>query len=88
MTGYSESFARGRNPRFLQGKDTCSETKERIRLQLKEGKSFKESVINYRKNGSSYRCELEIFPLKNPLGDIKAYLAVEKEVKHQNEPIY
>src|SRR5690554_3623813 len=63
MTGYSKAEAIGKTPVFLQGKKTSNTKKERIRAHIKSRKPVKEVLINYRKDGTTYHCELNIFPL-------------------------
>ena len=80
MTGYSRNFAIGKKPRFLQGPNTSKITRGKIKHLLQTGDSFRETVINYRKDASEYACELEVYPLKNLAGDTNGFLALEKKV--------
>lgn len=81
MTGYNKEFALNKTPRFLQGKETKDSTKKRIQSKLLKGKPFKDVIINYRKDKSSYKCELYIIPLQNnSSSEITHFLALEKEV--------
>ncbi|WP_435625709.1 PAS domain-containing protein [Flagellimonas sp.] len=79
MTGYSKSFAIGRKPSFLQGKKTSQETKEEIRLLIKQQKRFSKSLVNYRKNGEEYLCHIDVLPLYNSNKKVTHFLAMEKE---------
>jgi len=81
MTGYPADFAIGKSPRFLQGQNTCVKTRKRIRGHIKNRKPFTESVINYTKNQTEYRCELNVFPLSQADGKISHFLALEREIK-------
>lgn len=81
MTGYPANFAIGKTARFLQGKRTSETTRKRIRRQIQAGKPFRESIVNYRKNQEEYRCELNIFPLRNAQGEVSHFLALETEIK-------
>ena len=63
MTGFNKGFALNKTPSFLQGADTCSKTRTRIRKKILVNKPFKEIVINYRKDKTSYKCEITVFPL-------------------------
>lgn len=78
MTGYPKSQAINRNPIFLQGEKTSEAVKLRIRNRIQQTKPFKAEIINYRKNGSIYNCEIRIFPL---IGDNSLhFLALERAV--------
>lgn len=79
MTGYSKKFAINKTPSFLHGKKTLPTSKKIIREQLNKKTSFKEVIINYKKNNTAYKCELHIFPLYKK-GEITHFLALEKEV--------
>jgi len=81
MTGYSSNFSLGKTPRFLQGKNTSNEARKRIRKHIKANRPFKESIINYRKNGEEYRCQIEVFPLKSKAGVTSHFLALETEIR-------
>ncbi len=80
MTGHSVDHAIGRSPEFLQGKNTCPESRKRIRAQLNNGEPFTEKIINYRKNGDEYLCKVSIFPMHNDKDEITHFLALESEV--------
>lgn len=78
MTGYSKSFAINRTPGFLQGKNTSEEVKSRIRKKVEKKEPFKEVLINYRKDGSVYNCEVLTFTLKG--NSTTYFLALEREI--------
>ncbi len=79
MTGYSKEEALNKTPRFLQGEKTSVSVKQRIKERLGNDLPFKEVITNYKKNGSSYRCEVKIFPLyKN--GNKTHFIALERQV--------
>jgi len=78
MTGYSKSFALSKTPRFLQGTETSTETKNRIGKKIMLDQPFKEVIINHRKDNTPYTCEVKIFPLYNE--ETTHYIAFEKEV--------
>lgn len=79
MTGYSESYAVGKRPSFLQGEGTSKETKLSIRQKLLNGKPFTEKVLNYKKNRQEYWCQVWIFPI-NTKAHQTHYLALETEL--------
>lgn len=81
MTGYAKSFAIGKHPRFLQGKDTSSATKGEIRNALKMHATVSKQLLNYRKDGTSYLCDIKIIPLHTKNQEVTHYLALEKKAK-------
>ena len=80
MTGYSPDFAIGKSPAFLQGKTTAAETVREFGQQLRSGKRFTESIVNYRKNGEVYLCEISIIPISCSDGELSHFLALENEI--------
>nr|WP_237421196.1 PAS domain-containing protein [Flavobacterium sp. Sd200] len=79
MTGYSSKYALGRNPNFLQGKNTSTKTRQIIKEHLQQAKPFKGSIINYRRNGEEYLCEVNIIPLFNYNNKLTHFIALERE---------
>lgn len=78
MTGYSKKFAVNKTPKFLQGKETLEDSKNRIREKILLQIPFKELIINHKKNGTAYICEVKIIPL---ISDRTThFIAFEKEV--------
>ncbi len=80
MTGYTAGYARGRTPKFLQGKETLEANRKRIRERLSKKEIFTEIVVNYRKTKEKYKCEITIIPLIDEFQNISHFLAIEKEV--------
>ncbi len=78
MTGFSKKEAINNKPSFLQGRTTSSETKERIRKKLQLNQNFKEVIINHRKDNTTYKCELHIFPLLS--ATTTHFLALERRI--------
>jgi len=82
MTGYPKSFSIGKTPHFLQGPKTSLETKRMIKERLKNNNQpFSDSIINYKKNGEEYLCQIKIIPLLDDKSRLSHYLGVEKELK-------
>lgn len=81
MTGYSKSYAIGKKPSFLQGTNTSENTKQEIREQLRVGHKFSGSILNYRKNGETYQCQIKIVPIYDFKNVLMNFLALEKELR-------
>lgn len=78
MTGYSKKFAINKTPRFLQGKNTSLETKRIVKEHIIKDEPFKAVITNYKKNNTSYKCEVKIIPLYN--NNTTHFIAFEKQV--------
>ncbi|MDF0707756.1 PAS domain-containing protein [Flagellimonas okinawensis] len=79
MTGYDKKFALGKNPKFLQGEKTEKETIHNISKHLNQQQVYSGSIINYRKNGERYRCDIKILPLYNSKQELTHFIALERE---------
>ncbi|MES2722151.1 MAG: PAS domain-containing protein [Pseudomonadota bacterium] len=80
MTGYASHEVVGKSPRMLQGPLTSVAAKKRLARALRLGVTHRTTLINYRKSGEAYRCEIEVFPLFTPSGEPFAAVALEREV--------
>ncbi|WP_064197441.1 MULTISPECIES: PAS domain-containing protein [Emticicia] len=80
LTGYSAEEIVGHKPSMLQGEKTNEKNRKIIREKLTKFENFKSKVLNYRKNGEEYDCQIEIFPIQNRAGDFVHFLAIEKEI--------
>lgn len=80
MTGYPKSFALGRRPSFLQGRNTSESSRNAIRANLSLGVPFTERLVNYKKDRTEYICEVNIYPIRDYQNELSAFLALESEV--------
>ena len=63
ITAYSREEAVGRNARFLQGDETEGHIVQAIRAAIEGEETYKGSILNYRKDGSSFWNALTISPI-------------------------
>ncbi|WP_171062737.1 PAS domain-containing protein [Larkinella sp. C7] len=86
MTGYTPTEVIGRTPRFLQGPNTDPARIRELSNDLalaqctKRTQPIFQRLVNYRKGGSPYLCDIEIDPIWNRQGELTHYIALEKEV--------
>ena len=80
MTGYSKKYAVGKRPSFLQGQETSKSVKNQIREELFYNHTFSGSLLNYRKNGEPYLCQISIFPIYDAKERLDNFIAFEKEI--------
>ncbi|GAB3915841.1 PAS domain-containing protein [Larkinella terrae] len=86
MTGYQPREAIGRTPHFLQGPETDPVRLRQLSKDLVAAQHdrstgpIRNRLINYRKNGTSYLCDIEIDPIRTKKGELTHFIAVEKEV--------
>ncbi|MEX0313402.1 MAG: PAS domain-containing protein [Allomuricauda sp.] len=80
MNGYSAEDVLGKTPRMFQGEHTSEETKRKISQAIQQRKPFKEVLVNYRKDGSTYNCSIQGIPVFDTAGELVNFIAFEQEV--------
>ncbi|MFK7789487.1 MAG: PAS domain-containing protein [Phycisphaeraceae bacterium] len=84
ITGYSLHEMMGKRPgSLLQGPLTDIDALQRISTNLKLGKGFHETLINYNKSGEPYWVDIEVQPIRNEQGEITNYMAIEADVSQR-----
>ena len=79
LTDYERKDAIGKTPRILQGPLTDRKTLDKIKETILKNLPFKGELINYKKNGQLYLCNIEIYPLVNKQNHVVNYVAFERE---------
>ncbi len=82
MTGWNRNEILGKSPRILQGPDTDYTIFNDMQDKLEAGKVWSGKTLNYRKDGSEFYMQWSIVPVKDDQGEIRQYLAVQKDVTH------
>jgi diguanylate cyclase (GGDEF)-like protein/PAS domain S-box-containing protein len=80
MSGYDIDEIVNQSPRMFKGLKTKKQTSEKLKQALSSGGRFYGSVVNYRKDGSSYNVELKIHPIKGDDGKPSYYVSTQKDI--------
>jgi len=80
LTGYTAEEIRGRNCRFLQGKDTNREAIKQISRAIQEVKPIGIILLNYKKNGTPFWNLLSITPTMDQEGNLLSFIGVQMDV--------
>lgn len=80
LTGYAATDVLGKHPSLLQGDQTSDSTRQLVREKLACAETVAFRILNYRKNGSAYWCNIELHPLLNASGQCTHFFAIEQEV--------
>ncbi len=81
LTGYTLDAARGKRPgSLLQGPGTNPATVLYMREKLRAGEGFQCEVINYNTAGRKYWVSVEVQPIRNELGQVTAFMAIESDI--------
>jgi PAS domain S-box-containing protein len=78
MNGYSSEEVIGKSPKMFQGKLTSEVSRSNIKKAIMNKLPFKEIILNYRKDGTLYLCEIEAYPKFDAKGNLINYIAFEK----------
>lgn len=79
-TGYTFEEAVGRNCRFLQGPRTDPEAVADVRRSLADGLPITTTLLNYRRDGTTFWNELSISPVCDHDGRITHFVGVQADV--------
>lgn len=79
-TGYRSSEVLGRNCRFLQGPDTDRAAVKRIRDALRAAEPVRETLLNYRADGSPFWNQVSISPVLDGEGTLVNFVGVQSDV--------
>lgn len=85
LTGFTAQEAIGKSPRFLQRPDADPAVRARINSALALGQPVRETIYNYSKEGKGYWLDMHIVPLKNTLGEVGYFAAIERDITAQKD---
>jgi PAS domain S-box-containing protein len=78
MNGYKPNEVIGNSPKMFQGPETDQLISKQISQSVNSQKPFDTVVVNYRKDGSLYKCRIKGFPIFNNKGLLTNFIAFEK----------
>ncbi|OJV02694.1 MAG: hypothetical protein BGO12_03185 [Verrucomicrobia bacterium 61-8] len=81
LCGYSFPEIRGKKPgSLLQGPETDPAQVEVLRRAVRQGEACVARLVNYHKNGSLYRVEISVEPIRDKAGALTGVRAVERKL--------
>ena len=80
LTGYDAAEIAGRSCTFVQGNATDPRARAEMAAAIRDGRECRVTVLNYRKDGSSYWCDVHLAPVRDRRGRIVQYVGVQTEV--------
>ena len=84
LTGYEPVEVIGKSPVLLQGPLTSSSVRILMRKKLARFEAVTITIQNYRKEQTSYWCQIAIHPLFNSRFECTHYVAFEKELSDES----
>ena len=79
-TGYSLEEIVGKTPRILQGPNTDISTKAKVRKALDLLQPIQVEILNYKKDGTEFWSDLNIFPVANELGSYTHWISIQRDI--------
>ena len=83
MTGYGRDEVIGQNPRFQKSGLQTPWFYDAMWAALTNGMPWSADFVNRRKDGSLHTEEVVISPIRDSLGAITSYVAVQRDVTHE-----
>jgi len=81
LCGYTLAELKGRKPgHLLQGPATDPAPVARLRESLQARRACRETLLNYHKNGTTYRVDLRLTPIVDDTGQPHYFVAQERKV--------
>jgi PAS domain S-box-containing protein len=80
LTGYPESEVLGRNCRFLAGENTEAWVSQQIRDAIDHRRPVLADILNYRRDGTTFRNGVMITPLFDDKGDLAYFLGSQVDL--------
>jgi PAS domain S-box-containing protein len=88
LTGYSEADAVGRNCRFLAGERTEPWITETIRQGIRERRAVLVEIVNYKRDGSTFRNGVMITPLFDEEGALEWFLGSQVDLGPAEDNVF
>jgi len=85
LTGYAPDEVLGRNCRFLQGPDTDTAVVTTIRQAIDARLRHEVTLLNYRKDGTSFWSHLSLSPVVDDRGFCTHYIGILQDITRQRE---
>ncbi len=83
LTGYDRMEVAGRNCRFLQGPETDPAAVAGIREAVRRQEPITIDILNYRKDGSTFRNALYMGPVHDEEGRLRYFFASQLDVSER-----
>lgn len=80
MTGYSKKEILGNNMRMFQGPKTSQDTKVVIREALEREERISVTILNYRKDGTTFWNGLTIAPVRDNTGEVVYFVGINSDI--------
>ncbi len=83
MTGYAPEEIIGQTPRILQGEKTNRAELDKIHRALKKWQPSRASLTNYRKDGSEFEVDFDVFPIADKNNVFTHWVSIQRDISEQ-----
>jgi PAS domain S-box-containing protein len=83
--GYSPEEILGMSPDILNAEPDTERIQKEIYDCVSQGKSWRGELLNRRKDGSTFPCEMTIMPLINARGETLAFAGIQRDVTERKK---
>ncbi len=84
MSGYSLPEVLGRSPSIFHGPQTDARSLEAVYRAIAAGGTYQGPLTKYRKDGTSYRVDCSLSPLRNADGDVTHWVTLQRDVTERD----
>jgi PAS domain S-box-containing protein len=85
QNGYDVADVRGKNPRILKSGQTDPAVHAALWQALTAGRAFSGTVVNRRKDGSTYEAILTVAPVHDASGTVRHYVSTHRDVTERRQ---
>ena len=85
LTGYAATDITGRSCKFVQGDATDAIAKATMGDAIREGRECRVTILNYRRDGTPFWCEVHLAPVLDRRGRVVQYVGVQNDVTDRVE---
>lgn len=78
--GYDDEELYGQSPEILNVAPAADEIQQEIYQRVSSGNTFHSEVLNRKKDGSTFTCDVTIFPILDKEGNIFAYAGSQRDI--------
>lgn len=86
LTGYGRDDVIGRNCRFLSGPATEPALSDMLRMGIRNRQPVMVEILNYRKDGSTFRNAVMVAPIFDAEGNLEYFLGSQVELSRRVAP--
>ena len=85
LFGYSSEELKGKNPDIFNAEENAEKKNKEIFSKLSNEEIYKDQILNEKKDGTTFICELKLTPIKNDEGEIYAYTGILRDITERKK---